>query len=98
MKHVHGCQTKKSFKKSKFTFDWSFIKVFKQDKERSGVDFCNMMTISHEVEQKGTRVLVVQAYSQACPKAKLCTRPQKGKAESGVPGKGGDIKRGLVQR
>lgn len=57
-----------------------------------------MMTISHKVEQKGTRVLVVQAYSQACPKAKLCRRSQKGKAESGMPGKGGDVKRGLVQR
>lgn len=64
------------------------------------MDFCNTMTISQEVEveQKGTRVLVVQAYSQACPKAKLCTRSQKGKAESKVPGKEGDIKGGLVQR
>ncbi len=66
------------------------------------MDLCNTTTISHkvEVEQKGTRVLVLQAYSQACPKAKLPTRPQKGKAESRVHGKGGDIKggEGLVQR
>ncbi len=69
-----------------------------QDKERFGVDFCNTMTIFQEVEQKGTRVLIVQADSHTCLKVKLRTRAQKGKAESGVPGKGGDIKGGLVQR
>jgi hypothetical protein len=72
MKHMNGCQTKKNPLKNPSLHSTEVSSRYsKHDKKRSGVDLCNTMTISHkvEVEQKGTRVLVAQAYPQACPQS-----------------------------